>query len=61
MIAVYPYTIQNKILRNEIMETIIQHKETEKAKGVVVIGININQNDYPYSVMARRSSTELFI
>jgi hypothetical protein len=59
-IAFYPYTTNNRELRNNIMGQIIEGEHTENARGVAVIGVNLNQNDYPYTVFARRMSTDLF-
>lgn len=59
-IAGYPYITDDKALRNTIMDDIVHSEDAEKARGAVVIGVNLNRNDYPYSVLARRLSTELF-
>jgi hypothetical protein len=60
VIAGYPYTTHDKELRNSIMSEILNNKVAEKSRGVVVVGVNIERNDYPYSVLARRLSTDLF-
>lgn len=59
-IGFYPYTTNDRELRNSIMGQIIESEHATNARGVVVIGVNLNQNDYPYSVFARRMSTDLF-
>jgi hypothetical protein len=56
----YPYTTDDKELRNSIMNEAVHQDEAEKSRGVIVIGINVRRNDYPYSVLARRLVTNLF-
>jgi hypothetical protein len=56
----YPYTTKNKELRNTIMAQILDDEKTKQTRGIVIIGINIERSEYPYSVLARRLSTDLF-
>ncbi len=58
-IAGYPYLIQDRETRNNIMSQAINEDSVQKAKGAVVIGVNLKQLDYPYSVLAARMETEL--
>ena len=43
-----------------MIEQSIDEEMSEHARGAVVIGVNVNHMDYPYSVLARRVSTDLF-
>ncbi len=58
----YPYTTSDKELRDTIMSEAIDgsEKEHKDIRGIVVIGIDMNHANYPYSVFARRLSTNLF-
>jgi hypothetical protein len=42
------------------MNEIISDENFGKARGCVVIGVQMERRDYPYSVLARRASTDLF-
>ncbi len=60
-VAVYPYTTNDIDLRNSIMEQIFE--DTEKShtlRGMLVVGQNLTKVHYPYSVIARKASTDLF-
>ncbi|MBI5727560.1 MAG: hypothetical protein HY965_06885, partial [Ignavibacteriales bacterium] len=59
-IAYYPYITTDMNLRNDIMAQIIEDECTIGTRGIAVIGSNLNRNDYPYTVLARRMSTDLF-
>jgi hypothetical protein len=39
---------------------ILHSKEVKNTKGSVTIGINLNKEDYPYSILAGRLDTQLF-
>jgi len=56
----YIYTTEDRELRNSIMSTILQQESKDKIRGVVIIGINLNRSDYPYSVLAGKLDTDLF-
>lgn len=60
VIAGYPYTTTDTEVRNGVMSDIIADEHAARARGVVVIGVQMNRMDYPYSVLARRASTDLF-
>jgi hypothetical protein len=60
LIVGYPYTTTNKKERNNVMMEILNSADANKVKGVVVIGVNINSTDYPYSVLAGKLDTNLF-
>ena len=60
LIAGYPYLTTEKDVRNGVMAEIISDENFGKARGCVVIGVQMDRLDYPYSVLARRASTELF-
>jgi len=44
-------------LRNSVMNDIISDKNFGQARGAVVIGVQVERLDYPYSVLARRANT----
>jgi hypothetical protein len=60
LIVGYPYTTHDKELRNEIINEIISDKNFGESRGCVVIGVNLERSDYPYSILARRLATNLF-
>lgn len=60
LIAGYPYTTTEINVRNGVMGEIISDENFGKARGCVVIGVQMDRLDYPYSVLARRASTNLF-
>jgi hypothetical protein len=60
MIVGYPYNTRDKEERNAMIGTIINSADSRKIKGIVVIGIDLNRNDYPYSVLAGKLDTNLF-
>lgn len=59
-IAGYPYTATDKKLRNNIMSQILEEESVKKSRGAVVMGVDMNHLNYPYTVLARRMSTNLF-
>lgn len=60
-VAVYPYTTEDVGLRNSIMDHIFTDTEKQYAlRGMIVIGQNLNARNYPYSVIARKTATDLF-
>lgn len=60
MIVGYPYTTKERDLRNGVISDIISDENFGNARGCVVIGVQMDQLDYPYSVLARRAATNLF-
>ena len=60
LIAGYPYTTTELDVRNKIIGEIISDENFGNARGCVVIGVQMDRLDYPYSVLARRASTNLF-
>jgi len=60
LIAGYPYTTKDKELRNSVMRDIVSDNNFGQARGAVVIGVQVERLDYPYSVLARRANTDLF-
>lgn len=60
LIAGYPYLTEDKEERNAIIQTIVDSDDARNARGVVVIGIDMNKKDYTYSVIAGRLNTDLF-
>lgn len=60
LIAGYPYTTTQKEERNGVISEIISDENTQYMRGSVVIGVQMNRLDYPYTVLARHASTNLF-
>ncbi|MDB5128339.1 hypothetical protein [Mucilaginibacter sp.] len=60
LIAGYLYSDKVAYERREVMEDIIFHEQNDEAKGIMVIGRNIDQSHYPYSLLGCRLSAELF-
>ena len=60
LITGYPYETSDKEERNGVIATILDPNKSENLRGAVVIGININRRDYPYSVLAGKLDTNLF-
>ena len=56
----YPYTMDDRHSRNDIMAQAIDDENVERARGAVVIGVNVKYDEYPYSVLARKLATDLF-
>lgn len=56
----YPYAIENREERNNMMASILTSESKNGIRGAVVIGININRLDYPYSVLGGKLDTNLF-
>jgi hypothetical protein len=50
----------DKEVRNKVMGQIISDDNFGNARGCVVIGVHMDRLDYPYTVLARRASTNLF-
>lgn len=46
--------------RNDVISDILDSESTRDAKGILVIGMNINKENYPYSILGCRLSAELF-
>ncbi len=56
----YPYTMEDRGTRNDVMAQAIDDENFEQARGAVVIGVNVKYDHYPYSVFARKLATNLF-
>ncbi len=56
----YPYTMDDRSSRNDVMAQAIDDENFEQARGAVVIGVNVKYDHYPYSVFARKLATDLF-
>jgi len=46
--------------RNDAISDILHSEEANSAKGVLVIGMNIDKDQYPYSILGCKLSAELF-
>lgn len=55
----YPYMDKFKDERDAIIEEIL-FDEKNKAQGILLLGINIDKNHYPYSILAAILSSQLF-
>ena len=60
VIAGYPYTTTDKEVRNSVIADLIDSKFSAGVRGMAVIGVSLTFPSYPYSVLARRSATDLF-
>lgn len=60
LIIGYPYITYDKEERNNVMKSILDSEDAKNTRGAVIIGININRDDYPYSVLASWLTTDLF-
>ncbi len=60
LIVGYPYVTNDKEERNNGMMTILDSEGAKKARGAIIIGFNLNRNDYPYSVLACKLDSVLF-
>lgn len=59
-IAGYCYHDINFEARNDVIRDILDSESTKNAKGMLVIGINIDKEHYPYSILGCRLDAELF-
>lgn len=60
VIVGYPYTTSDREVRNSVIGDLIQGDLGVGARGIAVIGVDLSSSDYPYSVLARKASTDLF-
>ncbi|ANH81185.1 hypothetical protein A8C56_09500 [Niabella ginsenosidivorans] len=60
VIAGYGYHNHLRKDRDDIIYDILDDKKANDAKGVVVIGMNVDKNHYPYSILGCRLAPELF-
>ena len=60
LIAGYLYLQKEKEARNNEMLSILNSDEAINNRGAVIIGFDLTRNDYPYSVLAGRSESNLF-
>lgn len=56
----YPYVGGDKEQRNSILGEAVDSGANADARGVAAIGLNVEHPHYPYDVLARRVSTNLF-
>lgn len=60
ILAGYPYKSTDIEVRNSVIDEFVHSHFSEEVRGVAVIGLNIDAPNYPYSVFARKASTNLF-
>lgn len=62
VVVIYPYLDEHRQERDETISTIIGEalEEAPESKGIALIGINIDQDHYPYSILAGHLSVSLF-
>lgn len=60
LISGFPYFEDDKEKRNNIMANILFDPEVKNMRGSLVIGVNLKQGHYPYSVLSGRVDTNLF-
>jgi hypothetical protein len=56
----YPYNIDEKKERNEMLLILINSEEVKNSKGLVCIGVDVRKHKYPYNVLAGRYLNNLF-
>jgi len=56
----FPYTTSDRELRNSVLAEAIDGQSMHLVRGVAAIGLNILTPHFPYDVLARRASTNLF-
>ena len=59
-LAVYPYMGIQRDIRNSTIDDILNSPEAEESRGAICIGIDLEQDDVPYSVAAFRQTSDLF-
>lgn len=59
-IAFYPYLSTYREKRDEVMNDLLRQDNALHSRGAVCIGVNLDRNDTPYSVVARTSEPDLF-
>ncbi|MDN3551011.1 hypothetical protein [Mucilaginibacter aquaedulcis] len=60
VIAGYPYKGITKEKRNEIINEILFKEQTVNIRGIIIVGQDLNNNYYPYSVLAGTMETDFF-
>jgi len=60
LIAGFPYIEDDKEVRNRVIQNILFDKATEKMRGCIVIGVDLRQRRYPYTVLSSKIKTKLF-
>ncbi len=60
-IAGFPYLALEKEEAEDVIAGILQQDATEDIRGTVCIGVDILSNHYPYSVLAGKLDTKLFV
>ncbi|GEP50267.1 hypothetical protein FNO01nite_09390 [Flavobacterium noncentrifugens] len=56
----YPYKNITIDERNDVIKMIVDSGEVQDARGIVIIGCNLDNEHYPYSVLAGSSLTDFF-
>ena len=56
----YPYNTQNQEERNNMIGHFLNMDIVQKARGIVVIGVDLRRLGYPYSALAGKLETDLF-
>lgn len=60
VIVGFPYINIDKTTRNAVINDIVASLENKKVRGVLILGYDLNSENYPYSVIAGNLKTELF-
>jgi len=60
LIIGYAYTNADIEKRDGIIGKLLSCDDAKNVRGTVVIGVNIDTNEYPYTVLAGKLSTKLF-
>ncbi|SHH67513.1 hypothetical protein [Flavobacterium johnsoniae] len=56
----YPYKDIDTATRNNVLDQILELESKNNLRGVVVLGYNLNNPNYPYSFIAGNLETNLF-
>ncbi len=57
LIAGFPYKRLARTVRNSVMQDIFASEQRNQTRGAVCIGVNVETNEYPYSVIAAVGET----
>jgi hypothetical protein len=61
IVSGFPYQVENIEERNSLINEIFDTNEAKSAKGVICLGIDLNNENYPYSILAMKEDTNLLL
>ena len=59
-VALYPYTSAYRAKRDEVIADFLGGDDAQESRGAVCVGVNLDQEDVPYSVLALTPEPDLF-